>query len=119
MGPRMGTLPLSASGVQPLDNTSGRRPGAPRAPRSHEERRPALQLTQHYVLNWSQDDTAGSAVDNTKTQAVDGGSAKGRSVDVYGFDAPLNDNTFGSVGIGAPYIRGENAYRSKGFPPGP
>jgi hypothetical protein len=116
MGPRTGTVPLDATGVQPLDNTLW---PASWVHHAHlgllKKGDPGIQATLHYVSNWSQDDTRQFAVDNTKTQAVDEARLKDGRIDVFGFDAHLNTNTWGSVGIGGAFIRGENAYTLKGF----
>jgi hypothetical protein len=116
MGPKTGTLPLAATGVQPLDNTLNPASWVHHAHVGFTKKGdPGLAATLHYVSNWSADDTRQFAYDNTKTQAVDEARLKDGRLDVYGFDAHLNTDVWGNLGIGGAYVHGKNAYTLKGF----
>jgi hypothetical protein len=69
----------------------------------------------HYLYNWAQDDRSQQPIDNPTTREVFEDRIKDGSITVIGWDANARNAAWGSVGIGASYIRGENAFLLRGL----
>jgi hypothetical protein len=69
----------------------------------------------HYLYNWAQDDRSQQFQDNGTTREVFENQIKDGSITVLGWDANARNASWGAVGVGASYIRGENAFLLRGL----
>ena len=69
----------------------------------------------HYLYNWAQDDRSQQPIDNNTTREVFENQIKDGNITVLGWDANARNASWGSVGIGASYIRGEDAFLLRGL----
>jgi hypothetical protein len=69
----------------------------------------------HYLYNWSQDDHSQQPLDNPTTREVNEAAPRDGSLTVLAWDANAHNASWGAVGIGASYIRGENAFLLRGL----
>lgn len=69
----------------------------------------------HYLYNWAQDDRAQQPMDNPTTREINEAYIKDGSLTVLGWDATVRKSTWGALGAGASYVRGENAYPVRGL----
>ena len=118
MGSRNGNIPYN---VVPTGGNGSANPAFPSAWIHHAHvslRRTGdieVRMGLHYLYNWAQDDRAQQPVDNLTTRQLHEDYIKDGSITVLGWDATVRKSTWGALGAGASYVRGENAYPVRGL----
>jgi hypothetical protein len=76
----------------------------------------------HYLTNWAQDDRVQYCsrqppvcFDDPTTRGINEAYVPDGRIDVFGFDAGVQSATWGAIGIGAVYVRGQHAYPLRGL----
>lgn len=118
MGSRGGMVP---SDVIPTGGNRDANPIFPAAYIHHahvgviKKGEPELQVAAHYITNWSKDDRTLRHKDDPQTRPIDESRPPNGRITVLGLDARLMSGTWGSLGVGAAYVEGEDAYTLKGL----
>jgi hypothetical protein len=118
MGTRGGKVP---DGVVPTGGNGGANPIFPAAYVHHlhlgvvHTGDHPYRLTLHWMTNWAQDDRAQRPADNPTTHFVDEAYIRDGRIDVVGVDGTVQDRTWGYLGLGASYTRGDNASVLRGM----
>src|SRR5262249_46460190 len=76
---------------------------------------PAIRARVHYLTNWTQDDSIQTARDNPTTRALDESYIRDGRITTYGGDASISSSTWGWLGAGVSYTKGENSYPVRGL----
>ncbi len=76
---------------------------------------PTIKAQAHYLFNWAHDDRTAALIDNPSTRAIDESHPRDGRLDVLGFDATMNSRTWGFLGLGGSYVKGDNAYTLRGL----
>jgi hypothetical protein len=69
----------------------------------------------HYLYNWAQDDRSQQPIDNGTTREVFENQIKDGNITVLGWDANARNASWGALGVGFSYVRGENAFLLRGL----
>src|SRR5690606_727524 len=69
----------------------------------------------HYMHNWSQEDRNDQIQDNEQTDQVNEANVPDGSLTVLGFNATIDSDPWGYLGVGAAYIEGEDVFTLRGL----
>ncbi|MBC8131806.1 MAG: hypothetical protein H7X95_02400 [Deltaproteobacteria bacterium] len=76
---------------------------------------PQFRAQVHYITNWARDDRTQMATDNPTTRQIDESRPLDGRLRVFGADATISSPVWGFLGVGASYIKGNNAFTLKGL----
>ena len=118
VGSRNGNVPWN---VVPTGGNGGANPVVPAAWVHHAHvilRRTGdtqFHTGLHYLYNWAQDDRSQQFQDNGTTREVFENQIKDGNITVLGWDANARNASWGALGVGFSYVRGENAFLLRGL----